>query len=288
MSPTLSHSYGWCERLARRQAANFYHAFRLLPWRRRLDMCALYSFLRVSDDLVDEPGPTEDKRAALADWRQRLGAALGGDYSHPLHAALHETVRAHAIPAAYLEAALDGVGMDLDRSTYQTFEELYLYCYRVASVVGLSCVHIWGCHGERALAHAEAAGIAFQLTNILRDLAEDAARGRVYLPAEDLERFGYGADDLLRGERGPRFEALMRFEVERARRYYEKALPLAGLLGPPGRAVFLVMLRTYQGVLEAIARRNYDVFSGRVRVGRWFKLWQVVRVLPVRWGWYPA
>ena len=285
MSATLAESYAYCEQVARREAANFYHAFRLLPRRQRLDMCALYSFLRVSDDLADEAGATEAKRAALDDWRRRLDLALAGSYSHPLHAALHETVSRHAIPPAYLHAALDGVGMDLDVSCYATFDDLYLYCFRVASVVGLSCIHIWGFAGDRAREYAEAAGIAFQLTNILRDLAEDAARGRVYLPAEDLERFGYGREQLLRGEGGANFEALMRFEVERARRYYDAAGPLVPLLPPPGRAVFLVMLRTYRGLLDAIARRNYDVFHGRVRVSRWFKLWQVFKVLPVRWGW---
>lgn len=285
MSPTLAESFAYCEQLARREAANFYHAFRLLPRRQRLDMCALYSFLRVSDDLTDEPGATEAKRAALADWRRRLDLALAGSYSHPLHAALHETVRCHGIPREYLHAALDGVGMDLDISSYATFDDLYLYCYRVASVVGLSCIHIWGNASDKAREHAEAAGIAFQLTNILRDLAEDAGRGRVYLPVEDLKRFGYDAEKLRRGEGGANFEALMRFEVERARRYYDAAGPLVPLLPRPGRAVFLVMLRTYRGLLDAIARRNYDVFHGRVRVSRWFKLRQVLRVLPVRWGW---
>jgi len=281
---TLAHSFAWCERLARREAANFYHAFRLLPRGQRLDMCALYAFLRVSDDLVDAPGPADDKRQRLDVWRQRLDRALAGDYSHPLHPAFHETVRTHAIPHEYLHAALDGVAMDLDVSSYDTFDDLYLYCYRVASVVGLSCLHIWGFTQEKARHYAESAGVAFQLTNILRDLAEDAGRGRVYLPAEDLERFGYRREQLCRGERGERFEALMRFEAERAGRYYDAAAPLVPLLPPPGRSVFLVMLRTYRGLLDAIARQNFDVFTGRVRVSRWYKLWQVLKVLPVRWG----
>jgi phytoene synthase len=284
MSPTLAHSFAWCERLARREAANFYHAFRLLPRRQRLGMCALYSFLRVSDDLVDGPGPAPDRRQRLDDWRRRLDLALAGTGSHPLHPALCDTVRTHGIPPEYLHAALDGVAMDLDVAHYDTFADLYLYCYRVASVVGLSCIHIWGFAQEQARPYAESAGVAFQLTNILRDLAEDAGRGRVYLPAEDLERFGYGPEQLCRGERGERFEALMRFEAERARGYYAAAAPLVPLLPPAGRAVFLVMLRTYAGLLDAIARRNFDVFGGRVRVSRWYKLWQVLRVLPVRCG----
>jgi 15-cis-phytoene synthase len=284
MTISLAHSFAWCERLARREAANFYHAFRLLPRRQRLEMCALYAFLRVSDDLVDEEGPVELKRARLDDWRRLLDEALAGRPCHPLHPALCETVQAHAIPPAYLREALDGVAMDLDIDHYATFADLYLYCYRVASVVGLCCIHVWGFTGEKAREYAEAAGIAFQLTNILRDLSEDARRGRVYLPEEDLERFGYTREQLARGERGERFEALMRFEVDRAQRYYEAAAPLVPLLPPPGRAVFLVMLRTYRGLLEEMVRRHYDVFAGRVRVSRWYKLWQVVRVLPVRWG----
>jgi phytoene synthase len=284
MSPTLARSFAWCERVARREAANFYHAFQLLPRRQRLDMCALYAFLRVSDDLVDAPGPDEGKRRSLDDWRRQLDRALEGVPSHPLHRALCDTLHRHAIPHEYLHAALDGVAMDLDHSSYDTFDDLYLYCYRVASVVGLSCIHIWGCIQEPARKYAESAGVAFQLTNILRDLGEDAGRGRVYLPAEDLERFGYRREQLCRGERDAPFKALMRFEAERAARYYDAAAPLVPLLAPPGRAVFLVMLRTYRGLLEAMERCNFDVFARRVRVGRGYKLWQVLRVLPVRWG----
>jgi phytoene synthase len=282
---TLTSSYAWCERLARRQAGNFYHAFRLLPASQRKAMCALYAFMRVADDLTDGPQPVAEKRLALADWRRQLDAALSGVYPHPLHPAFHHTVEKHSIPRRYLEDVLDGVGMDLDTDHYDTFADLYRYCYRVASAVGLACIHIWGFHDERALAYAESAGIALQLTNILRDLAEDAARGRVYLPREDLDRFGYSAEDLERGRYDARFRSLMHFQVERARGYYESAAPLAELLDPAGRAVFLVMLRTYRGLLEAIVRRDYDVFNVRVRLSRLRKIWLAAQVLPLRWGW---
>src|SRR5205823_2536670 len=139
-------------------------------------------------------------------------------------------------------------------------------CYRVASVVGLSCIHIWGFADEKAKAHAESAGIAFQLTNILRDLGEDAARGRIYLPAEDLNRFGYAENQLAKGERNDNFRALMRFQIERARQYYDASRQLGEMLSPPGRAVFQVMSRTYRGLLETIVERNCDVFSQRVRL----------------------
>ncbi len=281
----LAASHTYCERLAQRQAGNFYHAFRLLPTDQRRAMCALYSFMRVTDDLADEAGATEAKRAALATWRRQLHEALTGHYSHPLHPAFHHAVAQYRIPVAYLEAVLDGVGMDLDTDRYETFADLYGYCYRVASAVGLSCIHIWGFTGARAESYAEAAGIAFQLTNILRDLGEDAVRGRVYLPREDLARFGYAEEQLRRGTRDDCFAELMKFQIARAQGYYDAALPLADLLQPAGRAVFLVMLRTYRGLLDEIVRRDYDVFSTRVRLGQLHKLWLAARVLPLRWGW---
>lgn len=285
MTPALAHSYRFCEDVARREAGNFYPAFRLLPRPQRQAMCALYTFMRIADDLSDEPAPVAIKRAQLIDWRHGLRAALTGHYAHPSHAALHHAIERYAIPTEYLEAVLDGVEMDLEPVAYDTFNELRLYCYRVASAVGLACIHIWGFHGAEAKKYAEDAGLAFQLTNILRDLGEDAARGRVYLPREDLDRFGYGADRLSRSERDEAFRALMRFEVERARQFYASAWPLVPRLAPAGRAVFLLMARTYRSLLDEIERRDYDVFSTRVRVNRWRKLLLALGVLPVRLGW---
>jgi 15-cis-phytoene synthase len=282
---TRTQSYLWCERLARREAGNFYHAFRLLPAPRRRAMCALYAFMRVADDLTDGPETRAEKSAALTTWRHQLADALAGVYHHPLHPAFHHTIEHYGIPRRYLEDVLDGVGMDLETDHYETFEDLYRYCYRVASAVGLACIHIWGFTDAQAPRYAEAAGIALQLTNILRDLGEDAARGRVYLPREDLKRFGYAREDLLEERRNPPFRELMQFQAQRARHYYESAMPLAELLDPAGRAVFLVMLRTYRGLLEAIVERDYDVFTSRVRLSRLRKLWLAAQVLPVRWGW---
>jgi phytoene synthase len=284
MSLTLAESYAYCERLARREAGNFYHAFRLLPRPQRRAMCALYAFMRITDDLSDGQQPVPEKRALLDDWQRQLDLAVAGNYTHQLHAAFHDTVATYAIPSQYLIDVLDGVCMDLEPVRFETFADLYPYCYRVASAVGLACIHIWGFERPEAKAHAEAAGIAFQLTNILRDLAEDAGRGRVYLPREDLKRFGYTEEQLGRGERNDAFRQLMRFEAERARSYYEAAESLPGLLKPAGRAVCLVMARTYRGLLEKIERREYDVFSGRVRLSRWYKTWLALRAVPVRWG----
>jgi phytoene synthase len=282
--PSVAQSFAYCERLARRAAANFYHAFRLLPGEQRRAMCALYAFMRVADDAADEPGPAEAKRHALEAWRGQLSDALVGAYRHPLHPALHATLVRYDIPRSYLDAVLDGVSMDLDTDRYATFADLYPYCYRVASAVGLACVRVWGARGAESERLAEAAGIAFQLTNILRDVAEDGALGRVYIPGEDLRRFGYAVEDLLAGCSDDRFRKLMRFEADRAYSYYDAAGALTGLLAPAGRAVFLVMLRTYRGLLDEIVRRDFDVFSGRVRLSRLRKLWLAARVLPVRWG----
>jgi 15-cis-phytoene synthase len=285
MTSELAHSYAYCDRLARREAGNFYNGFRVLPRPQRLATCALYAFLRIADDLSDGPQEPRQKRALLAGWREGLDRALCGEYTHRVFPALHHVVRAYGIPRAYLDSALDGVEMDLHPVQFNTFGELRLYCYRVASVVGLACLHVWGFTHERAKVYGEDAGLAFQLTNILRDLGEDAARGRVYLPRDELARFGYDPERLRSGERDEAFRALMRFQVERARGYYESAWPLVPLLEPAGRAVFLVMARTYRGLLDQIERRDYDVFSSRVRVSSWRKLLLALRALPVRWGW---
>jgi phytoene synthase len=282
---TLDRSYAYCDRVARTEAQNFYPAFRVLPAAKRQATCALYAFLRKADDLSDGPGAVAEKRAALADWRVQCARALEGEYRHPLHPALHHAMDLFHIPKEYLWDALDGVEMDLSVTSYPTFADLYAYCYRVASVVGLACIHIWGFHGDRAKGLAVKAGIAFQLTNILRDLSEDAGRGRVYLPEEDLRRFDYGLQDLARRVYDQRFRTLMKFETERARHHYLAAQPLSGLLEPAGRAVFQVMSQTYRGLLDAIEKRNYDVFSGRVTLSRWRKLSLVIQALPVRLGW---
>jgi 15-cis-phytoene synthase len=283
MTNSLARSFRYCERLARREAANFYPAFRLLPHAQRQAMCALYAFMRVTDDLTDGPEPLAVKQSSLTSWRTQLDKALAGDHAHPLHEALQFTVLHYQIPRQYLDAVLDGVEMDLLPTHYASFADLYKYCYRVASAVGLACIHVWGAASDQAKTYAERAGIAFQLTNILRDLLEDARRGRVYLPAEELDRFRYGADQILRRQADESFRSLMRFQVQRARAYYLAAEPLLDLLPRPGRAVYQVMQGTYRGVLEEIERRNYDVLHGRVRLSSFRKLVLVALALPRRW-----
>ncbi|MCI0741872.1 MAG: squalene/phytoene synthase family protein [Gemmataceae bacterium] len=285
MTPSLARSYRYCEALSRQAAGSFYPAFHVLPRPQRWAMCALYAFLRIADDLCDEPGAVPDKRRRLSEWRSGLEQALAGAFSHPGHEALCHAVRTFAIPPVYLQAVLDGVEMDLEPIGFPAFADLRVYCYRVASAVGLACIHIWGFTDERAKEFAENAGLAFQLTNILRDLGEDAARGRVYLPREDLDRFGYSADALRRRERSEAFRKLMRFEVERARGYYDAAWPLVPLLSREGRAIFLLMAKSYRGLLEEIEKRDYDVFSARITLGRWKKWRFALEALPARLGW---
>jgi phytoene synthase len=248
-------------------------------------MCALYAFNRVTDDLADEPGPIDGRQAALDAWRAGTRQALAGHYSHFAHPALHATVTRYAIPPEYLEAVIDGVSADLGTVRFPAFPDLYAYCWRVASAVGLACVHIWGFRGgRRALEYAESAGIAFQLTNILRDLAEDRANGRVYLPQDELARFGLPPEGPA-GVADPGFRDLMRFQTARARDFYRAAEPLADLLRPAGRAIYRMMSRTYRGILDEIEARDHDVFSGRVRLGRWRKLRLLAESLPASFGW---
>jgi len=297
---SLAQSYTACERIARTQAANFYPAFRVLPRAQRQAMCALYAFLRITDDLVDlDNGQNShaltrigtdlqlrsNAKEALYDWRRRLELALAGNCSHAIHPALADTVAKFGIPRQYLHDVFTGVEMDLEPVAFETFEQLYRYCYCVASAVGLACIHIWGFEGEAATEHAESAGIAFQLTNILRDLKEDAVRDHFYLPRQELAKFNYSAEELRRGERTQGFVDLMRFEVARARDYYRKAEALKSHLSRPGRAVFQVLMRTYSSLLGQIESRHYDVFSSRISLSRWKRVRVALGALPVRLGW---
>jgi len=289
MNCELGESFAWCKSLARRTAGNFYFSFLTLPADQLRDMCVLYAFMRVTDDLGDDSEKSlETRRSALGEWRQMVELALaGGPCHHEALPALADLVARHQIPHEYLQAVIDGVERDLDHQGFQTFEELQDYCYLVAGAVGLCCIHVWGSASDEAAPLAIDCGTAFQLTNILRDLGEDADAGRVYLPQEDLERFGYHRSDMIARRRDERFEKLMRFEVDRAREFYARAEGLFPYLKPAGKSIYAAMLRIYGGLLDEIERRQFDVYSKRVRLPRWRKLWISLDAL-VRYRWLKA
>ncbi len=240
-------------------------------------MCAIYAFFRYSDDVSDDAidaardGETEIEQRArqMRDWRAALDRAFAGDYGESrILPAFHDTVKKYSIPANYFHELIDGTEMDLVTNRYETFDDLHLYCYRVASLVGFVCIHVWGFDAAdgKALEYAEACGLALQLTNILRDVKEDAERNRIYLPQEDLRRFGVSEQDLLSAKMTPQFRDLMKFEAKRARDYYAVAENLFPLVSPVGRPTLSIMVRIYAGILDCIENYNYDVFSARARV----------------------
>jgi phytoene synthase len=284
----LRESYRFCGSVARREARNFYYAFLLLPPGRRRSMCALYAFLRHTDDLADEPGPAEEKARALDSWRRSLDAALAGDPgAWPGLPALADTVARHRIPPHLLHEAIEGVSMDLRHRGFETFVELADYCYHVASVVGLCCLHIWGYRSEGGEAErlAEHCGLALQLTNILRDVRDDARAGRIYLPREDLARFGVGPEDLAAGgPPGDRLRELLAFEARRAYKYYEDARRLVPLVDPVGRPVLRTIVGIYRALLDEIARRDYRVLDGRISLAPWRKIAIAMKAIAGRMG----
>ena len=272
---TVEESYQYCLRVARSRAKNFYYSFLLLSAPQRQAMCAIYAFMRYCDDLSDEPGAS---RAAMERWRAETEDALEGRFSsHPVWPAFHHTVRRFGIPHQYFRDMIDGVASDLQPRRIESFDELYHYCYQVASVVGLSIIHIFGFETSRALPLAEKCGVAFQLTNILRDIREDAERSRIYLPAEDLRRFGVAPEDLRAGRSTDAFRELMRFEAGRARGYYNEAMPLLDLIHRRSRPSLWALIAIYSRLLSRIEAANYDVFTRRVRLSAAEKSWIVLR-----------
>jgi phytoene synthase len=262
-SASLEASYRDCEDIAR--ASNFYSGFRLLPRKKRQALSAVYAFMRQCDDISDNEGSTNRKREQFVRWRALFDQAMRGHHLEPFTLdALRDTVQRFEIPIDCFHKLIDGTEMDLTRDCYSTFDELYSYCYHVASIVGLICLHIFGFRDPRAKECAEACGIAFQLTNILRDIKEDLQRNRIYLPLEDLRRFGYTKDDLRREVKDERFRALMGFEVERAQSFYGRARPLVGMLERDSRSAFWAMFESYRSILRNIVRHDYDVLRQRV------------------------
>ena len=261
----LEASYAFCRRIARTRARNFYYSFLLLSREQRDAMCAIYAFMRYCDDISEGDSAS---REAIERWRQDLDQALASQYGeNPLWPAFHDTVRRFQIPCQYFHEMISGVSSDLEPRQVQTFDELYRYCYQVASVVGLTIIHIFGFESKEALTLAEKCGIAFQLTNILRDVREDAGNQRIYIPAEDIRRFG--ADLQKRDEN---FIRLLSFEAERARAYYDESRPLVELVHKRSRASLWALIEIYRRLLGRIERSNFDVLSRRIRVPAWEKI----------------
>jgi phytoene synthase len=280
----LNAAYAACREIARREAKNFYYAFVALPAPRRNAICAIYAFMRKADDLADDESlPRAERRrrldAWLAGWR---GVCHGGDSSDLVFFAVRDAVERYNIPLNLLDELVAGVTMDLDRAssdspdTYATFDDLYRYCYLVASVVGLVCIRIFGYTDPRAEKLAEETGIAFQLTNILRDVAEDAERNRVYLPLKDLATHNVSLDALLhRTPNSPptaNERALLMSIAEQAEEYYQSAKNLLPLIDRDSRPALWVLVSIYHGLLKQIKKADYDVFSQRMSVPKQQKI----------------
>jgi phytoene synthase len=280
--PQLVMAYSVCKGITRSAAKNFYYAFQVLPRRKREALCAVYAFMRRCDDITDDPklSPPE-RRQQLDTWLDALHLAQQG---HPtddaILLALTDAQRRFQIPAGLLDELAQGTAMDVEDTAasengiiqYKTFEDLRLYCYRVASVVGLVCIHIFGYRDPAAESLAERCGLAFQLTNIIRDVKEDASLGRIYLPEEDLAKFSLSSSELLATPDPARFRPLLAFEADRAREYYASGDELIPYVSEDSQPALWVLVNIYRSLLEKIAAKQYDVFTAKVSLSTWEKL----------------
>jgi squalene synthase HpnC/squalene synthase HpnD len=277
-------SYVECRRVARASASNFYFAFFMLPQAKRDALCALYAFMRLVDDVSDTVGSAADKQRGLARWRAALDAAVAGDVSsHPILPAFADTIERFHIPPRYFHDLISGAEMDLTVGDYATFDRLREYCYRVAGTVGLTCLHVFGFDDPHAPDLAEKLGIAFQLTNIIRDVRADYEMGRVYLPLEDLAKFGVTSEAFASGPLTPELHALLEFETARAWDFYRQGVELIPRVHVDARAALWALARIYSSLLRRIEARGYDVFSERVRLSAPEKTGILLRA---RLGWY--
>jgi phytoene synthase len=255
-----------CARLTRQSRSNFYYAFLTLPKPRREALYAVYAFCRTVDDIADLGRDVPAQRSALGRWRAEVDRCYepAGVPEHPIGRRLAAAVRAYAIPRAALLAIVEGVEMDLDRVAYEKAEDLDPYCYRVASAVGLCCIEIFGNRDPRAREYAINLGLALQLTNIIRDVGADARAGRVYVPQEDLRRFGVSVEDLREGRHTPAFVKLMRSQAERARGFYRAAGEAFPVADARSLVAAQIMGRIYFALLGEIEARHFRVFEGRI------------------------
>lgn len=267
MSPTEAQAY--CTEVTKKSGSNFYYSFLFLPRSRREAMYTVYTFCREVDRVVDEAPPGSDPRHELSRWRKEVSAAYRGTPTSPVTISLAFHLRQLDIPEEHFQELIAGVEMDLTTSRYPTFQELYPYCHRVASVVGLICLKIFGTQAPKATDYAINLGLAFQLTNILRDISSDAARDRIYLPQEDMARFGYTEQDLFQRRYSSEFIKLMKFECARAHEFYDKAQDAFDSLPLADRRVLVVaeiMRGVYARILQQIEASAYRVFGPRIRL----------------------
>ena len=280
MGKELEQAYDHCQRIAKENARNFYYAFRILPARKRRAIYAAYAFCRLCDDISDDDLSLEEKDRQFAETRQHLADSRDGQATDPIFRAIGDASNAFNIPFRYYEEVIEGVEMDLTKTRFADFDELKDYCYKVASVVGLICIEVFGYDDDKAREYAVDMGLAMQLTNILRDVKEDAGRGRIYLPQDEMARFAYTEQDLMNGVFNDSFRALMAFQVDRARTYYEKSRRLFPLIHAEARACPSVLHATYSGVLDRIEASGYNVFERRIGLSKPAKLLLVAR----RWA----
>jgi phytoene synthase len=263
---TLDEAYGACRGIARQEARNFYYGFILLPPEKRAGIYAAYAFSRRADDSVDGDGSAASRLAAVADRRDELDACYAGEppADDPVLVALADTVRRFGVPRDHLDALLDGVAMDLTVDRYPDFPALKEYCDRVAGAVGLVSLHVFGFSDPAAPGHAADLGVAMQIVNIMRDVAEDAGRDRIYLPADEMGAHGVSEADLMAGLATPGFRELMRAQGARARDYFARGERLLPLLDRRARMCVSMLSGLYREILEAIEARDHDVLAGRV------------------------
>ena len=264
----VSQAYLECQAITKASSTNFYYAFLTLPPQKRYAIYATYAFCRMCDDIVDDPERRKTAENELAGLREQLRGAYDGRPDGPVWTALADAQRRFGIPMSHFTDVIDGCEMDLTKNRYETFEELVQYCRRVASAPGLICIEVFGYTDERAVEYAIDLGIAMQLTNIIRDVAEDARAGRVYLPEAELEKYGYTGSDLMDGTINDSFRNLMRFQIERANRYFERGAMLFPLLDRRSRACPRTMSSVYRRLLGRIEAADYDVFSQRISLSK--------------------
>jgi phytoene synthase len=263
----------YCERRAAQSGSSFYYSFLFLPQARRRAITALYAFCREVDDVVDESTDAGVARMKLAWWRTEVSAMFAGEPQHPVGRALAPVVKQYGLPEFHFQEIIDGMEMDLGYTRYRDFGALDAYCYRVAGVVGLMAAEIFGREEESTLAYARTLGTAFQLTNIIRDVGEDARRGRIYLPTEELDKFGVAEADILSLRETPEFHALVAFQIRRAGEHYDRALALLPQRDRRNQRAGLVMAAIYRAVLSEIEADGYRVLSARVSLTPIRKLW---------------